>query len=327
MQADEQERYLLLDRYLAGEGLAADDAAIREWLAEHPENVRLLEDLRFIRKVLAQRVPPSHLDTVWKKTAAASAPPPPPPTTSKRGFFRITLAMAAGIALVLLVKGVFWQPAKWQELSTDATHHASIRFADGSRIGLAPRTRIRYRVDRRAREVYLEGHAYFEVRHDAARPFRVRTRGSVTEDLGTAFVVRAYSDQPATEVIVAEGRVRVWAAEPLGPPALELTAGDLGRLDSRGKTAIRHGVDVERYVAWTRGLLVFNSAALREVLPALSRWYGVELRLGDSTLAQRRLTARFDNEPLSMVLDRMALTLGLRIERRAGAVLLFRQHR
>src|SRR5436190_1648478 len=63
------------------------------------------------------------------------------------------------------------------------------------------------------RDLYLDGEAYFQVAHDARRPLRVHTAASVTEDLGTAFAIRAYADQVATEVVVAEGRVALWRAD------------------------------------------------------------------------------------------------------------------
>ncbi len=60
-------------------------------------------------------------------------------------------------------------------------------------------------------------------------------------------------------------------------------------------------------------------------MPALERWYNVEIRLSDSALAARRLTATFQNEPIDLVLKRIALTLGMRVERGSGSVFLLRK--
>src|SRR2546429_585367 len=123
------------------------------------------------------------------------------------------------------------------------------------------------------------------------RPLRVHTTQSVTEDLGTAFVIRAYADQVATEVVVAEGRVTLSRADTTAAtrtPALVLEARDLGRLDPSGVAAVRRGVDVGRYLAWTRGVLAFDGTPLGDVVLTLGRWYNVEIRLADSALAARR---------------------------------------
>jgi ferric-dicitrate binding protein FerR (iron transport regulator) len=63
----------------------------------------------------------------------------------------------------------------------------------------------------RGRTLELEGEAVFTVAHESTRPFAVRTSRAVATDLGTCFVVRAYLDDPNTDVVVAEGQVAVTA--------------------------------------------------------------------------------------------------------------------
>jgi ferric-dicitrate binding protein FerR (iron transport regulator) len=253
-------------------------------------------------------------------------------------------ALAAAAVVVAAVGGraVLRGPPELREVSTAAAHRAVVRLRDGTQVTLAPKSRLRYTADYGSahRDVYLEGEAYFQVTNDTRRPFRVHTTGSVTEDLGTAFMVRAYADQRATEVVVAEGRVALWrpdsglAAPAAGPqpdarPGLVLEARDLGRLDPNGVTTFRRGVDVGRHLAWTRGVLVFDGTPLRDVVLTLGRWYDVEIHVepSDSALAARRVTATFDNESLDLVLKRIALTLGVRVERAGGSVLLLRNGR
>jgi transmembrane sensor len=355
MDIPDERRFLLLERYLAGEASAAEAEGVRDWLADDSEHAALLEDLRHIKRVAAERPPESSVDAAWAKAVdvlelqAVQVPrsvvrrvvPPrlaPGLQVSRR---RSWMALAAAaVVLALLGSGVLWRTQRWNEYATDAAHRMAIRLRDGTQVTLAPRSQVRYPADygRARRDVYLEGQAYFEVIHDAARPFRVHTRGSVTEDLGTAFVVRAYADQIATEVVVAQGRVALWRADTAmasrapaprrgARPALVLGAGDLGRLDRSGAATVQRGVDVERHVAWTRGVLAFNGTPLGEVVPTLERWYNVEIRLADSALAVRRLTATFRNEPPDLVLERIALTLGLRVERTDGSVLLLSKRR
>ena len=84
-------------------------------------------------------------------------------------------------------------------------------------------------------------------------------------------------------------------------------------------------VDLRRSAVLRRPLsLAFDGAPLGDVVRTLGRWYNVEIRLADSALAARRLTASFQNEPIDLVLHRIALTLGLRVERAGGAALLLR---
>lgn len=353
MHIEDDRLYLLLDRFLAGEASAAEAQTVRDWLAADPEHAGVLDDLRLIRRVAAERVPESSVDAAWAKAVnALQAPPAPPPAAvpaqaialvpsaqpvrvSRRA--RLAVAAAAVVLALLGVRFVVWRTPEWRESSTEAAHRAVVRLRDGTQVTLAPGSRLRYMTDfgKSHRDVYLDGEAYFQVAPDARVPFRVRTARSVTQDLGTAFVVTAYGDQVATEVVVAEGRVALWRVDtietfpphtPPAPPALMLSARDLGRLEPSGATTLRRGVDLERRLAWVRGVLAFDGTPLRDAVRTLERWYNVEIHLeSDSALAERRLTATFTNEPVELVLKRIALTLDLRIAHVDESVLLLRK--
>ena len=339
---EDERLYLLLDCYLAGEASAADAQAVQQWLAEDPAHALLLDDLRLIKRVIADKAPHSGTDAAWAKAVKAlKVAHPPPPRVSRR----LLVAALAAAALVMLlvggpgVRGLLRRTPQWTEYATAAAQRMVIRLQDGTQVTIAPKSRVRYTADYATahRDLYLDGEAYFQVAPDSQRPLRVHTTRSVTEDLGTAFVVRAY-DQTATEVVVAEGRVALWrvdttaAARARGPrpdapsAALVLEARDLGRLDPSGVATLRRGVDVDRQLAWTRGVLAFDGTPLREAVRTLGRWYDVEIRLddADSALAGRRFTATFTNEPIDLVLQRIALTLGLRVESVGESVFVLR---
>ncbi len=341
MHLDDDRLYLLLDRYLAGEASPQDAETVRQWLAADPEHAVLLEDLRLIRRVTAaERAPESSTDEAWAQAARrlAGAAPDAPATAAPVNRFRsrplfvwATVGAAAAVAALLVAPRV-WQRSRWNDYATEVGHRAVIKLRDGTQLTLGPASRLRYRADfgRAHRDLYLDGEAYFQVAHETLRPFRVHTAHSVTEDVGTAFVVRAYADQVATEVVVTEGRVALWHADSGSaprvppPPALVLDARDLGRLDAGGSAGLRRGINVDRYLAWTKGVLAFDGAPLGDVVHTLERWYDVHITVGDSVLAGRRLTATFQNEPIDLVLNRIALTLGLRVERANGSVSLVR---
>jgi len=327
---DDERLYLLLDRYLAGEASAAEAEAVRRWLVDDPEHRLLLEDLRLVKRVVADRAPESSADAAWAK-AVKTLGVAPQPRVSRRVLVGALAAAALVIALIG-VGGVLRRTPQWREYATTAAQRLVVRLQDGTQVTIAPRSRVRYTTDygTARRDLYLDGEAYFQVAPDSQRPLRVHTAASLTEDLGTAFVVRAYADQVATEVVVAEGRVALSRADTTAvphSPALVLEARDLGRLEPRGVAAVRRGVDVGRYLAWTRGVLAFDGTPVGDVVRTLGRWYNVEIRLADSALATRRLTATFQNESIDQVLKRIGLTVGLRVERAEGSVFLLRNGR
>ncbi len=336
MHLDDERLYVLLERYLAGDASAGEAQAVREWLAEGPpaEHAALLEDLRLIRRVGADRVPDTSIEGAWAKASKSLRP--------SRRFLMAVIAAAAVVVAVVGGWAVLGRAPAWREVSTAVGHRMVVRLRDGTQITLAPKSRLRYTADygQAQRDVYLDGEAYFQVTLDTRHPFRVHTARSITEDLGTAFVVRAYVEQPTTEVVVAEGRVALWRADtsqtsaalearPDARPGLVLAARDLGRLDADGGVTLRRGIDVARQLAWTSGVLAFDGAPLRDVVLTLGRWYNVDVHLesADSALGARRLTATFTNESIDRVVERIALTLGLRVERGPGSVVVLRNDR
>jgi len=324
MHIEDERLYPLLERYLAGETSARDDEIVREWLAEDAAHGQILADLRLIKHVAHDTPPPTNVDAAWMQAVKTLG------LRRKSRVLRrlLMVALATAAVLIAVIGGgrVLRRAPQWKEYATAAAQRMVIRLQDGTQVTIAPKSRVRYTADfgRAHRDLYLDGEAYFQVAPDSQHPLRVHTAGSVTEDLGTAFVVTAYADQVATEVVVTEGRVSLSRAETTSP-AVVLGLRDLGRLDASGPATVRRGVDVDRYLAWTKGVLAFDGTPLSEVMPALERWYNVEIRLSDSALAARRLTATFQNEPIDLVLKRIALTLGMRVERGSGSVFLLRK--
>jgi len=64
---------------------------------------------------------------------------------------------------------------------------------------------------------------------------------------------------------------------------------------------------------------VFADAPLTRVADGLRRWYGIELILTDSTLAERHLSATFEGEAVAKVLEVIGLAIGARIEQRGDS--------
>ena len=108
-------------------------------------------------------------------------------------------------------------------------------------------------------------------------------RGSVTEDLGTRFVVRAYPELRHVDVAVAEGHVSLRRD---GASARSTVgAGQRGRVESDGSVRVVDDVDVERWFDWTRGGLLLDDVTLRLAATEIGRRFGVRVDIADSKLA------------------------------------------
>lgn len=310
----------LLDRVLAGEASAAEQAQAAEWAAADPRRAALL------RGVPDQLTTPAvDTDAAWAALSARLDAPVVRPITSAPSMRRPARwpRVAAAAALVLAAIGGWRALAPSTiELVAPTGQRVSRTLPDGSTITLAAGSRARWSRDFGAatREVQLDGEGYFDVVHDTTRPFRVRARDGVAEDVGTRFVVRAWPELPHLEVAVEEGIVALAdTAQARSARGTLLSAGQRGVLTDDGRVAV--STDVDEALGWIRGELVFDDTPLREALPAIGRWYGVTLT-ADATMADRRLTARFAQQPLEQLLEALGLALNARVRRDGTSITL-----
>jgi transmembrane sensor len=238
------------------------------------------------------------------------------PPASRPRWFREAWRAAAVLLLLVGGSGVWWmQRDRVHVAQAPRGSRTKVVLPDGSTLMLAAGSSARWlgNFDRGTRDITLEGEGYFTVVHDTTRRFRVHARDGVVEDVGTRFVVRAWPELVRLEVAVEEGAATLTdSARARSAPGTLLRAGQVGRLGRDGAVTVSDNADA--LISWTRGELVFDDTPLSEALPALSRWYGVELRV-DAALQTRRLNARFANQPLSQLLDALALALDARVIR------------
>jgi transmembrane sensor len=247
-------------------------------------------------------------------------------------------AVAAVVGASLVVKpmpslqGELATIGPMREIVTRRGERAVLDLPDGSRVVIAPESRLRipstYRLAAGPRDVYLDrGDAVFTVEHDAARPFRVTTAYGVAEDLGTEFLVTADTATPAMQVVVVAGEVglsrpTVSRGSRRRQPLITLGAGELGRIDATGNATVSVNVQTTSYVAWASGTLVFDRTRLDEAIRTLGRWYDLDIRLADSALASRRVTATIRHQSAPRVLEAMAMSLDLRLTQQGATFIL-----
>jgi ferric-dicitrate binding protein FerR (iron transport regulator) len=217
-----------------------------------------------------------------------------------------------------------------REVTTAHGETATLSLADGSTVTLAPGSTLRIPTNfgSASREAMLDGEAVFSIRHDEKRSFRVRTRSTVTEDLGTQFVVRDYAEDSGTLVAVAEGEVRVHgvmssAAGSQQRAALPVTLGigDLAVLHPDGAISTQRHTAVADYFSWTTRRLTFTHAPLPDVVRVLNRWYDVEMRI-DPRLMSRELTTDFSVESAPEMLRVLQIALNVQMERQGRLIVL-----
>lgn len=136
---------------------------------------------------------------------------------------------------------------------------------DGSKVWLNDQSSITFptKFNEKDRIVEITGEAFFEVKHNAQHPFKVKTENQIIEDIGTSFNVNAYADEPATKTTLIEGKVKV-NNMPLMPGQ-----------QSDGSNI--RTVDTKRYTTWRNGDFYFENDNIQTVMRQLSRWYNIQI--------------------------------------------------
>ncbi|MGQ3298895.1 FecR family protein [Reyranella sp.] len=295
-----------------------DDAELRqrfdEWLKARPENVSAWASTQSFSDMAALLPAVREAGAVTKTPAAGAQVSPMSPRTSARRWAMPALALAAAACLAL------WTgPAMLLQMRADhVTGTAELRqvdLPDGSRVILAPASAIAVTIadDQPGRRVeLLSGEAFFQVRPDPARPFRVRARDVETTVLGTRFDVRLGSDDVA--VSVEEGIVAVATAGAPIENAARLVAGQFVRVASDGLST-RGSEQPELVAAWRQGQLYAQETRLGDAIDQLRRYFGGTIVLTDGRLADRRITGAYNLADPEDALRGMARVHGAKVRR------------
>jgi len=172
-------------------------------------------------------------------------------------------------------------------------------LSDGTKVWLNSASSIKFPVafNGSERKVELTGEAYFEVAHDAKRPFKVVSNQQQVEVLGTHFNINAYNDEDVINTTLLEGSVKVTSAN----TEITIVPGQQAQFKN-GKINVA-SVNVDDAVAWKNGLFNFNDNSIEEVMKQLSRWYDVDIKY-EGKLPSRRFSGEISrNVNASQLLD------------------------
>ncbi len=193
-------------------------------------------------------------------------------------------------------------------------------LADGTKAWLNAESSLTFPADFKGinRTVKITGEAYFEVVHNAAKPFRVIAGNKTIEDIGTAFDVNAYGDEPLFKTTVLQGMVKLIpssAPSPLARAGVRLQPGQQAIISASSPSGRTGGqakiitVDPQSAIAWKNGQFRLDEQRLDEIMRQAARWYNVDVVYQDESLRSEAfggVTARYAS--VSQLLRALELT-------------------
>jgi transmembrane sensor len=235
----------------------------------------------------------------------------------------IPLAAAAGLAAGFIVprasaprSGSLLGVA---DISTGAAEMSTVQLGDGSVVRLGPASRLRVASSDSAREVSLDGRAFFVVAKMPNRPFVVHTQAGNARVLGTRFEL-ATRDRDL-QLVVVEGRVALTA----GTNRVEVSGGEQSGVRNQQTLQPTPVADAGKMEQWVGKFLVFQSTPLRDAAREIERVYGTRVSVTDSVLARQTVQATFVDKPLAQLVDEVCSLVNARCELRSSEVVMSRR--
>jgi transmembrane sensor len=305
---------------------APDEALLKEaaaWFSRlntRSVSSATLEEFRIWRQAPGRRDAYAEVERAWRRSAVLDGGADMKAAVAEalsrgRGARAQPRAVQVVIALsLLLALGVgfaVWTQVSGETLATRVGEQRLVVLEDGSRVRLDTDTRLSARMDGQQRRVrLLKGQAFFEVAHDASRPFLVDAAGTQVRAIGTRFDVRRDADH--VRVTLVQGVVDVRQPSEPARRVVRLTPGE--QILANGRLGSPRRVDLEAATSWTDGRIIFHAVPLRVAIGEVNRYSRRKITLEAPNLGDEVVSGAFDSGDVDAFVSAVCNLHGLRAD-------------
>jgi ferric-dicitrate binding protein FerR (iron transport regulator) len=150
-------------------------------------------------------------------------------------------------------------------------------LADGTAVWLNAASSLRFPVAFVGNErlVELKGEAYFEVKKDTKKPFKVTLENDAQIEVkGTAFNINAYQDEEFLKTTLVEGKINFVFN---GSTKSLLPRQQIKVDKALNEMEMLADVDIYDEIAWKNDLFIFKSMDVKSIMRIISRWYDIDV--------------------------------------------------
>ena len=316
---NKQEIESLLIKYLSRKTNETEDGTVRDWLGQSSENKRLFAAYQKLWNDSNKLMLPGKIDL---EAALQKSKEQIPQFRRKTRWLSYWPQVAAVLVLSIFISSIFTFLIKpdfgnqeqviHQQIKAAYGTQTKLQLSDGTNVWLNAGSQLSFPISFKnmgERKVTLIGEGFFEVTKNASQPFVVSTSKLDVKVLGTSFNVNAYENEKNVTVALEEGKVSLLQQlhgrqqEVLVLSPLEVASYDL----KNNKIIHSTETDLDRYIAWKDGLIVFFDDPMGKVITRLENWYNVEIEVDDPRLLEEHITGTFNDNSLDQVLHLLSL--------------------
>jgi ferric-dicitrate binding protein FerR (iron transport regulator) len=237
----------------------------------------------------------------------------------KISFITSFQRIAAILILPLLIASIYYfynnnqihdtqSAVVYNTAETPLGMRSSLTLPDGTKVWLNAGSKLSYPVtfSNQYRAVRLVGEAYFEVKKDEKWPFLVNSGNMNIVVYGTTFNCNAYPENNEIQTVLVEGRVTLLNES--STVSEEMHPGELAVFEKTRQQISKTKTDLQKYVAWKSGMLMFRDDRMDKVVEKLERWYNVDIEIKDKEISDYIYNATFVDESLDQVLKMLSLS-------------------
>lgn len=286
----------------------ADQRELGDWLAQSP----------------AHKIAYLRVKAAWSRADRLGALRRPP---HRRGWLEPALKFSGGVAIAAAIAVFAFMQSQAPNMATYFTGvggRETLTLRDGSRIELNTNTTLRLASGALNQTVYLDkGEAYFRIKHDPRREFRVVAGNRRIVDLGTQFLVRR--DTGKLSVSLYEGKAQFEVDDARGKQQTTLNPGDVVVATADSLSVTRHPVAaLSDRLGWQRGLLIFRHATLADAAAEYNRYNLKKIVISNTDIARLNINGSLPaNDPAALARAAQRL-FDLRVQNNSNEIVISR---
>lgn len=286
------------DEYFQEWVLRPNDESDLFWLAfqqSHSDQQSRINDARLFLSLLRFRdnIPPKEkaeisLVNALAKIEAMEIDSEPQPVSIFRRFWRVA---AIWIIVLATAGSIYFLTGRQNniQVSTSYGQLDTVFLPEQSNIVLNANSSLSYKKFKKGepREVWLDGEAFFTVRHlaDNSR-FLVHTGDAIVEVLGTSFNIRKRRGR--IEIALLTGSIRILVKKGAAQPII-MKPGEVVSTDTAFSKIVLSSANTGNNAAWTQKRLVLNDPTVQEIVNYLEDIYGKKILLGSPAIAFKKV--------------------------------------
>jgi len=324
---------------LNGEHSEEEMREFMKWYNASTENKELFFQLKSIYELRNKDLNPDNKelleswDRLIKKIRLKQEPVRLKKSINKNLLRKISITGVAAVILILLIIGIRINYANntWIEVQSNTPGNIKkIELSDGSTVHLNASSTLRYpkKFNRKSRELFLDGEAYFNVTKDSSHPFIINLDNQQIEVLGTQFNVLAYSTDNIAVTTLINGSVKLTTFETGKSMKDEiiLQPGDQAIFDKKTSTYQVLHAKTENVTSWIDGEYTFKNKSLEEITNRLEKIYQITFIIQDESLKDKSYTGKFFSyQKVDEIVDILNFKNDINYEIDNDTVLLYRK--